>query len=798
MNRKSQASLPLAAFACASGAAVLLLRVWVYRSAYLRQAVDPTPEEFELATWSSLQALDRALGPALAAGLCAALVTRWAAGRGRSALLAILPAGAALALVAGGVFDAPAWRTRWSPALAPGGPLWLSLAGAGIAILMLAAWRRAPKARSNLACIVISVAALFAGRFLLARHPPVFGRREVIFEFLAHPETWRVQSQLPGSEVQPRVITPSLASTYDAADKNSLWMAPPCSVELEVPEELPPGTFRATAGIDRSLRPLVRRIPGGVAIDFEVLRNGEPVWSTRAQRSVSSSQPWLTDGWIWHRAKEESDDAVDEGVGSRVDGIPVRGGDRITLRTSWAPETSPPSIPASKLLMGFGELRIESRVATERLRPTAEAPNLLLIVQDTLRADHCSAYGYSLETTPFLERLAARGTLFEEAFSAASWTWPSTASILTGLPADAHGVTSNSSCTLDLRIDTVAEVLQRRGYTTAAWSCNPLIVPDRQFDQGFESFHYDNRMRKSEAVVPEILRWLDGYAGARFFLYLHLVDPHRPYAPTSEALEHFGVPDPEQGLDQRIAVAQREGFDSVDESLRDWLRGAYDASIRSGDHCIGSILERLEFLGLTGRTVVLFTADHGEEFLDHGALGHSQSVHRELTHVPLVLAGPGIERGKRVEFPTSNRLVGPTLALLGGVELPGMDRPGTLLDPHEIAPMFATQKGRLGRRGGQHLYGLRDGRWVLHWWKRPDQPSPNAQTLWLYDVERDLAEQDDISESEPKVAKRLVSQLRTRLEAQESWAPKQKVGVGAAGREMLRGIGYLGPDDEEK
>lgn len=765
-----------------AGSACVALRGLAGRSAAIRRLGEADESERLLAGWSAVETLDAALLPGLFAGLAAALLALAGARHVGLALVALTVGAGSLAAVAGGLLEGPATRASLAGDLASDD--WLLLAAFGLAAagaLAVVVRRSLPRSAAPWLLAAAAVAPLVT-RYGLAREEPTFVRREVVLDFLASPELWTVLENRDDQEPGLRVITPAVSSHSDSADKPSLWMAPPCTVQLEVPAGLPPGVLRAAAGIDKRSRNRLPKSLSDLTVDFEVLVNGELAFQTRIYNERPKAGQWESDTWTWKHA------------GPDGDGVEVRGGDTIQLRTS-LPEGHPAaSLPADNLVAGFGGLVMEARIETERTRPRPDAPNLILVVQDTLRADHCSTYGYGRDTTPQLSRLAEGGMVFEAAHASSSWTWPSTASILTGLPADAHGVTSNEACTLNLSLDSVAEVLQRSGYSTAAWSCNPLIVPERYFDQGFEHFdHHPSEFRKSDEVMPAALRWIEAHAGARFFLYLHLADPHTPHRPEAQDLLLFGGEEPEGfpegGIDALGAVVRREGLDAVTAGQRAWIRDVYDASIRTGDRWLGVLLDRLEALGLTEETVVFFTADHGEELLDHGAIGHGHSIHDELVRVPLVIAGPGIPQGMRSGSPISNRHVGATLATLGGGDLEGMGDADWLLEPSGKNAMFATTKGQVAGKGYQELYGLHEGGLVLHWWKGAEDG------LWLYDAGAEPGERHDLAAERPADVERMHAELRRRLAAQRAWAPQHQVGVGDAGLQMLKGIGYLGDDE---
>lgn len=624
-----------------------------------------------------------------------------------------------------------------------------------------------------------------------AGDPPTYEVREIARDLLTTPGTLDVIEERPDAPVRPAVFTPAVAQHSDAADKPSLWMAPPCRVRFTVLPEDGPCVLRASAGVDKSVRDaLPEGVPG--TVDFAIDVNGEPAFATSIVSERPPAGTWDPSEWIWHHAGGEA-------------GIALEPGDVVTLRTSLPADDPLARLPGDKLRVGFGELVLERSRVRERTRPTADAPNIVLIVMDTQRVDRLSCYGYERPTTPNLDRLAAQGVLYEDVCATASWTWPSTASILTGLSADAHGVTSNASCTLSLSLESLAEALQLEGYTTAAFSCNPLIAAERYFDQGFELFDYSVPFfRMSDEVMPDVLRWLDANAQTRFFLYLHLADPHTPHRPHPDELARLGFtrPDdfPENGMDVYAQQLLNGGTpDAIPETHRRWILDQYDASVATGDRWLGELFAALDAHGLEGRTVVAFTSDHGEELFDHNRLAHGHTIYRELIEVPLILRGPGIPAGRTVGGVTSNRHLAPTLARIAGTALPGVDDGEDLLldDPRGLA-MFQTLKGVWNGQKGCALYGLRRDDWTLLFNRSVDDDrAPDADDLCLFEVGSDPNEHTDRSEAETRRVGEMLAGIRRRLKAQQERAPSALFGAGGNALDALEAGGYMGGDQEE-
>jgi arylsulfatase A-like enzyme len=576
----------------------------------------------------------------------------------------------------------------------------------------------------------------------------------------------------------------------EGAGMPALVLPPPARVRHVVAGEGP--LWLATrVGIDHSVREDVGERYADHALRFTLRLDGEEVFA--------ATLPIQADEWVH--------------AGS---GYLVGDGTVIELETALLDPAGKPVTPEDPLLAGFGGLDLERRVQRERTRSSPSAPNIVVVLIDTLRADRTSAYGYARETTPHLRALAERGTLFDEAYSTASWTWPSTASLFTGMQPEEHGVVDAGSSFLSERHDTLAEALQRAGFTTAAWSGNPLIVADKNFDQGFELFDAprDGGLRRTEVMMPSVLDWLDAAAEWRFFLYLHLLDVHLPHYPLPEARERFAadVPasfDPRSVLSLSWELRRGEGFGERGEPAPErvvppeeqrWISDLYDASVWTADHWLGQVLERLESLGLSERTIVLVTSDHGEELFDRGLLSHGHSLHHELTRVPLVLAGPGIPRG-RSAAPISCTRIAPTLARLAGSEI--RDLTGALElfrapAASEETILFSTEQGWWNGAQEQSIFGLRRGAQVLHYapegrdWGAT-QPAAGGQVR-LYDLRNDPDEREDLSAREPERALELKDALLQRIRELEARRPRAVQGSDPATLELLRGIGYVGEE----
>ncbi len=278
-----------------------------------------------------------------------------------------------------------------------------------------------------------------------------------------------------------------------------------------------------------------------------------------------------------------------------------------------------------------------------------DAPLVVVYLVDTLRADHTGPYGYARDTTPHLDAFAKDATVFDQAVAHASWTKPSVASIFTSLLPGQH-LAVQLRDPLDPARVTIAQMLQARGYATGAAIANSVIYgAESSFDRGFDYFaglHGEgdrpSKLVGADVVVDAALSWLDARRGLPTFLYVHTMDPHVPYAPPAPFDRKY---EPHPTADH---PAQDPRTDYKEPLDRERMIAQYDGDVAFGDQEFGRFLRALEERGLYERSVLVFMADHGEEFLDHGKWLHGRSVFDELVRIPLLVKLPGVRGGGRV------------------------------------------------------------------------------------------------------------------------------------------------------
>lgn len=326
----------------------------------------------------------------------------------------------------------------------------------------------------------------------------------------------------------------------------------------------------------------------------------------------------------------------------------------------------------------------------DRMAPTR---GIVLISLDTLRADHLGCYGYARDTSPFLDQLAGRGVLFEQAIAQYPSTMTSHMSIFTGLYPAEHGVLAPNGVLAD-SIPTLPEMLRDGGFRTAGYTEAGQMRGEHGFSRGFERF--DDRVAgRPDDVVTTFARGVDFLRslapGERFFLFLHTYAIHTPYDPPApyDTLYTSGPPTDALRPTGRHILYLNSRRISPEPAVTSYYEALYDGSIRQVDDQLRSLFAEVEALRLANEITWIVTSDHGEEFLEHGRLAHTQ-IYRETVHVPLLVVSPAIRAARRIPFLVESIDLAPTVLELSGVEVPRMS--GRSLRPW-LAGRRATPRG---------------------------------------------------------------------------------------------------------
>jgi arylsulfatase A-like enzyme len=438
-------------------------------------------------------------------------------------------------------------------------------------------------------------------------------------------------------------------------------------------------------------------------------------------------------------------------------------------------------------------------------------PNILLIVIDTLRADHVSAYGYERQTTPNIDKLAKSGVLFSSAYAQSNWTLPSFASFLTGkYPRtlglfDGKGVSgfAYNDPPLGRSEVTLPEALKKAGYRTAGFFTGRFNGPDYGFDHGFDLYrNYRNRssdkggpVKSFSAFLPEAYKWMGADRTKPFFLLLHSSELHRPYrAPESFVKKYAGKytgvlastwlsrdvlstiqkddkgwsfsPEVSSGKDGRTAAPAKGPATRLLQADMAYIVARYDASLNYADKFVGGIVEKAR-KAAPEDTIIIVMGDHGEGLGDHGGVLHCTNpprLYQELIHVPLIISIP--EKWQKTAAPVIAQPVElvdlmPTLlelakagpaAGLQGKSLNGLLAGGTT--PDAASPIYSETLGY-----GTGMQAVKSGSLKLI---RIGVGAGARPKYELYDLAADPSEKNDLATLKPELVKELLAKLDAR------------------------------------
>jgi arylsulfatase A-like enzyme len=457
---------------------------------------------------------------------------------------------------------------------------------------------------------------------------------------------------------------------------------------------------------------------------------------------------------------------------------------------------------------------------------TTRAPDIVLVVVDTLRADRLSCYGYPRPTSPFIDQLAREGALFEDASAQYAWTVPSMVSMFSG-----RYVTDRREILVD-DVPCLAQTLRDAGYRTFAEVANQLIDEKGGLARGFEHFSSAPNTRERPTGDPENSRNITDLAAALerpleaalagepteerapFFVYLHALEPHHPYKrrprldlvlPPNEAVPVW--PDAWQASVLEEAGRRYSATDDLDVKMRGIHaeRGRYDQEVRFTDDQLRRIFERLEGFGLLEHAVVAVVADHGEGLWDHefperretqhlrpGEVfygEHGDLLHQEAIATPFILSGTGIPAGLRVPTPVENVDLFPTLLELAGIRAPDGLHGRSLVGHLKGRPM---EPGLLVAYAAALTVAVREPATGLKLTLSQDERNGEVAAVSLFDLRADPAERMDLVGEKPEDVARITRAFLEWRAVHGSWGVAEDlIRKDADQLERMRQLGYL-------
>jgi arylsulfatase A-like enzyme len=459
-----------------------------------------------------------------------------------------------------------------------------------------------------------------------------------------------------------------------------------------------------------------------------------------------------------------------------------------------------PLVPGRPAMCRLEEPRLRGRrPAPARPRGTTVAakPNVVLYVIDTLRADRLGCYGHAAPTSPRIDAFAAQAIRFTHTVAQSSWTRPSTASIFTGRVPPRHGATEAANA-IHPDVPTLPELLHGAGYATGAFVTNSVASAPFGFARGFDRFGYfpetpsrATLFLPADRLLGPIARWLRR-TPRPFFLYVHTTDPHNPYLPPPRFRRALGAAG-DGAATEAVIEEQRRCQNCLHDLARQHpvpigagtvaiLSGLYDAEVARADAAFGRLLDLLAEAHLLDDTLIVLTADHGEEFLEHGGLTHGKTLYGEVLHVPLVVRLPGGVQGGTTEARVVQHAdLLPSILDVAGLPIPpGLD--GEAILSRDGPPPAREILSHLDH-DGIALAAITDDRRVFI------GNLADPERFEIFDLPRDPREEENLAGRDPILAAYGADRLAEILASGAISGPA----VGPRELERLRALGYVGP-----
>jgi len=426
---------------------------------------------------------------------------------------------------------------------------------------------------------------------------------------------------------------------------------------------------------------------------------------------------------------------------------------------------------------------------------------IVLVIMDTVRRDTLGCYGDTLGTTPHIDALAADGVRFERAISSSGWTLPAVASILTSNWPSIHGALGRGAKLTPVRpeVTMAAEAMRGAGFHTAGYANAAFVSPALGIDRGFDVFDheysYKEDSRRADATVDLAVAYARDHRAEPTFMMIHLFDATLDYDPPDGYRTRFtdGRSEPEPPLGMEDCLGFELG-DSV-PSARDirYVEGVYRGEVAFADAQIGRFIATLKELGLYERAFIVVTADHGEEFWDHGEFEHGHTLYDELVRVPLVVKLPADVHPASHRVPWQVR----TIDIMPTVfDYLGIPAPETFAGKSLMEYVRGEPTGPRNAFSESILYGTRKVAWRNSRYTYIQDIEEGRDSVGeLYDWKNDPGEKVELAAAEPDMARTVRKECMdfyTGLLARaRSMSPLEPVDMSPEEIRKLRSLGYI-------
>ncbi len=426
----------------------------------------------------------------------------------------------------------------------------------------------------------------------------------------------------------------------------------------------------------------------------------------------------------------------------------------------------------------------------DKNKESSDHPNIVLIIVDTLRADHLQCYGYQRDTSPNIDALSRQAILFKNAIVPAPWTSPSISSIFTSQYPAVLGF-QDQAVKIHPKFLTLPKMLKQHHYTTKGIISHTFLSPGSGFDEGFDSYDDENAKGHDHVSSPSLtekaINFIEKNRYKQFFLFIHYFDPHYNYIqhePTNYYPDYPG----DLHDNEHIEILRGKAPTMTAEDI-DYIKALYDSEIRFTDEHIGKLFDKLKALDLFDESLIVFTADHGEEFFERGDhwIGHTKKLYHELIHVPLIIKPAGYKGTQVVEESVGLIDLMPTLMSHISLRIPGnytyegsaFDLAGDEEDEND--PIFSETK---------RLADLRSATWKR--WKYIHDPQTDEEEL--YDLLLDPLETNNAVSENMEILyqfREIIRDWDEHIRSRISGSKIRKPDFTKKQLEHLRSLGYI-------